>query len=307
MKVDVLLGSYNGEGYIREQIDSILGQSFKNISLLIRDDGSTDETVNIIREYSSKDSRVKIIEDNKMSKGVGENFKSLLLNSNSDYVLFSDQDDIWFPEKVETLVNFAEENFNENLPSIVYSSGLIVDSKLNETGNITDKKLSISSIGDMLISNGGVQGCAILMNKALSNSLKESSDKFFWHMHDQVATLFAASFGSIFYLPKPLFLYRQHGSNVKGYHRKDFTSLFKKSLNIDFIVENKSFQLFVDFYNFYESKLTHKQAKLINSFINLKGKRKFLFLIFLVRNKINLSKSLMRGLVKSVLAKKIYE
>ena len=94
MKIDILMATYNGEKYLREQIDSILNQTFKDFNLIICDDCSKDSTWQILEEYQKKDSRIKIIKNEK-NLGYNKNFEKLLSFVKSDYFMLSDQDDFW--------------------------------------------------------------------------------------------------------------------------------------------------------------------------------------------------------------------
>ena len=100
-KIDILLATYNGSKYLHEQLDSILSQSYENINVIIRDDGSSDNTVMIIKEYEQKDNRVKLLSDNLGNLGFVRNFEELMKNSTSEYLMFSDQDDIWYIIKLK--------------------------------------------------------------------------------------------------------------------------------------------------------------------------------------------------------------
>ena len=98
-KVSVVMCTYNGAKFIREQLDSIISQTYPIYELIIQDDCSTDETVAIIREYMEKYSFIKL-QVNNHNIGLNHNFKSATMKATGDYVAFSDQDDIWFPEKL---------------------------------------------------------------------------------------------------------------------------------------------------------------------------------------------------------------
>ena len=99
-KVDVLLATYNGEKYLKEQIDSILNQTYQNINLIISDDNSNDSTRKILEEYKKIDNRIKIYLQDK-NLGYIKNFEFLLTKVESNYYMLSDQDDVWLPEKIE--------------------------------------------------------------------------------------------------------------------------------------------------------------------------------------------------------------
>ena len=99
-QVDILLATYNGEKYIKDQIDSILNQSFKNFKLIISDDCSKDNTVNILKEYEKKDKRIELYVQ-QQNLGVVKNIEFMLNKVQSPFFMLADQDDYWMPEKVE--------------------------------------------------------------------------------------------------------------------------------------------------------------------------------------------------------------
>ena len=99
-KIDILLATYNGEKYLKEQLDSILNQTYKNIRLIISDDCSKDSTKEILKEYEQKDERIKVFYQEK-NLGYIKNFEFLLKQVQDEIYMLSDQDDVWLPEKVE--------------------------------------------------------------------------------------------------------------------------------------------------------------------------------------------------------------
>ena len=129
-KVDILLATYNGERFLQQQINSIFEQTHTNFFIYIRDDGSKDNTVSIIKEYVQKyPDKIAIIEDNFGNLGVTQNFNELMKYSTANYIAFSDQDDIWLPQKIEKSFNFLKEieEKHNNLPAFVYSDMKIID------------------------------------------------------------------------------------------------------------------------------------------------------------------------------------
>ena len=99
-KIDILMATYNGEKYLKEQIESILNQTYKNIRLIISDDASKDSTPQILEEYRKKDSRIEIYL-NKENRGVVKNIEFLLEKVEDKFYMLADQDDVWLPLKVE--------------------------------------------------------------------------------------------------------------------------------------------------------------------------------------------------------------
>ncbi|HOV15546.1 MAG TPA: glycosyltransferase, partial [Spirochaetota bacterium] len=125
-KINILMSTYNGEKYLKEQLDSLLNQTYKNIKIYIRDDGSSDNTLNILKEYNK---------ENKINLFVGENigfvksFFWLIKNSdNADYYSFSDQDDVWFPGKLEKAINLLNK-YDSQIPTLYFSNFDYYDSE----------------------------------------------------------------------------------------------------------------------------------------------------------------------------------
>ena len=124
--------TYNGEKYLREQIDSILNQTYKDIELVICDDGSTDSTREILKEYEAKDKRVRIF-FNETNLGFKKNFEKAASLCRGDYIAFSDQDDIWLPFKLERSISLIGEN------DIYCSNAILVDENNTTTyGSMID-------------------------------------------------------------------------------------------------------------------------------------------------------------------------
>ena len=169
-KVDILLATYNGEKYIREQIDSILNQNHKDFRLLISDDGSTDKTIEILQEYKEKDNRIEVFLQ-KNNLGVVKNFEFLLGKVEAKFYMFSDQDDIWKENKIEKSIEKINEGFD-----LVYSDLEVVDENLNVTYESYWKlkgiynKIKKYNNFESLYLNNFVTGCTIISRKELINS-----------------------------------------------------------------------------------------------------------------------------------------
>ena len=135
-KVNVLLSAYNGEKYIREQIESILAQTYPNIELIIRDDGSKDRTVEILKEYEQRYENINVVLEKNI--GVTASFFSLIEKSNSDNIAFADQDDIWLPQKIEVAVQKLEKR---EKPALYACNKVLID--INEDIIIENNKREI--------------------------------------------------------------------------------------------------------------------------------------------------------------------
>ena len=126
-RIDVLVATYNGEKYIREQLDSIINQTYKNIRILISDDCSKDSTPDILKEYEQKDDRIIVYTHEKNFGNYIKNFEFLLTKVESEYYALCDQDDVWLPEKIEKTFNkLKEENAD-----LAYTDLKVVDQDLN--------------------------------------------------------------------------------------------------------------------------------------------------------------------------------
>ena len=125
MKIDILMATYQGEKYLKEQIDSILNQTYQDFRLLISDDGSQDSTREILKEYVAKDKRVIVFLQPK-NLGIMRNFEYLMQKVESECFMFSDQDDIWQKDKIEkSLLTMAK-----NDSDLVYSDLEVVNQDL---------------------------------------------------------------------------------------------------------------------------------------------------------------------------------
>ena len=125
-KIDILMATYNGEKYLKEQIESILNQSYENINLIISDDCSNDNTKKILQEYEKKDKRIKVYYQ-KENLGYIKNFEFLLKKIENEIYMLSDQDDVWLPQKVEK----SYELLKKENADLVFGDLEVVDENLN--------------------------------------------------------------------------------------------------------------------------------------------------------------------------------
>ena len=217
--IDVLMATYNGENYLKEQIDSILNQTYKNIRLIISDDCSTDNTVSILKKYEKLDSRVKIYCQEK-NLGYVKNFEFLLKQVENNLFMLSDQDDVWLPEKVEKSIKIL----NEQEVDFVFGDLEVVDSNLNTIYN---------SFGDYMLLNRKIKkyidsykvnylyncvtGCTILSKKEYIKYMLPFPTFSKYLVHDHwMGLMVAINGGKLAYLEEKYIKYRQHGKNQIG-------------------------------------------------------------------------------------------
>ncbi|WP_312833479.1 glycosyltransferase family 2 protein [Sedimentibacter saalensis] len=218
--IDILLASYNGEKYIAEQIDSILNQTYKDWFLYIKDDCSTDNTLNIIRNYekSYKD-KIKVITSEIKSGSAKDNFFSMLKYSENEYIMTCDQDDVWLPDKIEITLNKMQEveQADNNVPILVHTDLKVVDEKLNIIAESLMKMQNLDfrrdKLNNLLVQNI-VTGCTVMVNRKLLNYIKLVPRQAI--MHDWWMALLASALGIVYFIDTPTVLYRQHKNNDVG-------------------------------------------------------------------------------------------
>ncbi len=238
-KVCVLMSTYNGEKYLKEQIDSILNQIEVEIYLLIRDDGSKDKTVEILEEYNKLENVTVIRGEN---LGAKKSFLTLISMAPDyfDYYALSDQDDYWLEDKMISAISHIEgevKSLEDNF--LYYSNTCLVDqnlSPLNEIGFNVDRPYSF---GEILIRNCA-SGCTYVFGKKLKSLIQARQDLNMENipMHDHwINMICLATGGKIIFEKKSHILYRQHGGNLVGSQKNSFlnkvlkSSLFKKTDN----------------------------------------------------------------------------
>lgn len=223
----ILLSSYNGARYIREQIESIRGQTFRNWRLLIRDDGSSDDTRSIVRKLSALDDRIELLGDTRSNVGPWASFGLLLSaasKTGAGYLLLSDQDDVWLPTKIEhqlEVLSAAEESQGASHPILVHSDLEVVGENLEPLHPSFREFQGFSHNSDdplrTLLIHNGVVGCTVALNRALLDiALPSPHDS----PHDWWLALCAAATGTVISIFEPTVKYRQHASNVIGARAK---------------------------------------------------------------------------------------
>ena len=222
------LRKYNGEKYIREQLESILPQLCENDEIIISDDSSTDNTLQIVQSFD--DSRIKIFSNNKFHSPIF-NFENALRKAKGDYIFLSDQDDIWKPDKVEVMMKYLKRDCD-----LVLSDGMIVDAHLN---------VLCTSIFNLLNSQKGF--IRNLIHNSYSGSRMAFTRRVLGYvlpfpkkiaMHDIWIGLCAELFLKAEFISDSLILYRKHGDNVSVTgERSPFSLGYKIRYRVYIIIE----------------------------------------------------------------------
>ena len=228
MKVNIVLSTYNGARFLAEQLGSIQKQTFTDWQLLIRDDGSTDITPQIIAEFVKADPRIHFInEHDRQNFGVIKNFFTLVKYEKADYYFFSDQDDVWLPDKMATMLDEVIHN-DKSQPLMIYMDLSVVDQDLNVTHPSMIRSQSHHANTTLLaeLTENTVTGGVAMINHALAEKWEDTDDVI---MHDWYLALLATATGKLVYIDKPGELYRQHDNNVLG--ARTFRKRLAKWLN----------------------------------------------------------------------------
>lgn len=221
--VQVLLATYNGEAYVDRQLESILVQSFGDLEVLVSDDGSQDETLQVVQRYAAADPRVSLTCDVAGHGGARDNFLWLVSQATAPYIAFSDQDDVWLTEKLAlemAEMRRLEDEYGTDTPLLVFSDLAVADEELEVVhpsfmhyAGLDPKRLSLAN----LLAQNVSPGCVMLADRALyAEALELPEDRRSVAMHDWWFMLTAAALGHIGYVDQPTMLYRQHGDNEVG-------------------------------------------------------------------------------------------
>ncbi len=214
MKVIVLLSSYNGEIYIRQQLDSLLAQDLQPYRIIVRDDGSSDGTIDILKEYCERHRNI--------SYYTGENLKparsffDLIRNSEeADYYALCDQDDVWFSDKLSRAVGLLEKE-NSDIPLLYCSKYTLTDKDLNPLDSNVSSLYNFSDFPHALIYHTA-PGCTFVFNEAARKQiLRYDVNKEYCVIHDAIIHKVVTLYGKMILDQESHMYYRQHGDNQIG-------------------------------------------------------------------------------------------
>lgn len=225
--ITVLLSTYNGEKFLREQIDSLLQQEGVNIQILARDDGSSDSTISILEEYANKYSNFNYYHN--VNFGPAKSFLDLIKNApDTDYYALCDQDDYWDKDKLKIAITKLKE-LDETVPNLYYSNLRIVDEnltfyRLSHEGEFSNPN-KYSALTENLCT-----GCTAVFNRTAQILLKNHMPKA-CTMHDTWIYILCKFLGNAVYDQEAHISYRQHGGNVVGaYLERSRYAIYKERL-----------------------------------------------------------------------------
>lgn len=291
MMVTILMATFNGSKYIREQLDSILAQTYQDWELIIRDDLSTDNTLAIVQMYADADSRIKLLSSTGNHGSATLNFSVLFDHAYkhpSPYVMFADQDDVWQHTKIENSLKFIQAQERAALasqPILVYGALEYVDAK----GNVIPQELKMPEALDinMLLAENHAYGCTMILNRALVERIGRIPETA--ENHDYWVALVACTLGKAVLNPEKLILYRQHSDNASGnVHRNRLSARIHRYVKrVDFLlpVFVKNYIMIEAFHRQYKGRLEDHVNQLISGYINAYKRNLLSLMIFMARNK----------------------
>lgn len=214
MKLIVLMSTYNGEKYIRQQLDSLLSQTLKPDQICIRDDGSKDDTIAILEEYAGRYPFIKYYCG--QNRGPAKSFWELICNcEEADYYSLCDQDDVWFDDKLSVAVEMLQKE-DQSQPLLYCSKFTLTDSELNPIDSNVSSLYGFSDFPHSLIYHTA-PGCTFVFNHAAREKIvKYDVEKEYCLIHDAIIHKVVAMFGKMILDNRSHIYYRQHGNNEIG-------------------------------------------------------------------------------------------
>ena len=207
--------TYNGQRFIKEQLDSMLSQTYKHFELIITDDGSSDDTIEIIKEYQKSDDRIKLYQNEK-NLGFVKNFEKAISLCSGEYIALADQDDIWKKNKLEVFLNEIKENV------LIYSDAILIDEHSNISSNQLirpNNNLVKGKCNKAFLLSNCVSGNTLMFKRELLEYILPIPDGV--RFHDIWIAFVASTYGTITYTEEPLTYYRRYSEQITHQPEKD--------------------------------------------------------------------------------------
>lgn len=280
--VDILMAVYNGEQFVSQQIDSILKQTYQDWRLIILDDCSTDQTMEILDTYQRLyPDKITYSSNLVNSHSPKDNFFNLIQDSQASYVMTCDHDDVWLPEKIEqtlACMQKAEKRFGTDMPILVHTDLVVVDENLKMLSPSMIKSQNLSPnrvrLRELLVQNQ-ITGCTMMLNRMLANLAKDMPPEAV--MHDWWYGLIAATFGKIIFLPTATILYRQHMGNQVGAKavtsREYITNRLTHSDEIKTAI-HQTYRQAAAFLERFGQELSEPQREMVQAFAQMNDSKK---------------------------------
>lgn len=269
--ITVLLSTYNGQKYIREQLESLLIQEDVEVSIIVRDDGSKkDNTIEILNEYKEKFNGFTVLAEENI--GAEQSFNRLcqyaIKQTNTDYYAFCDQDDYWLPNKLSKAVEKLS-TYSSGVPNLYFSNLCLANENLEPYGMMfphglvhTDKRYALLQ--------QFTYGCTCVFNRTALEYYTKVEDNVVFH--DNWISVLCSYFGNVYYDDNSYIRYRQHGSNLSGDRKTNLRYILKKIK--DFRSEGKD-QMFwfmaIQLLNHYNDCLSIEDKEYLRLIVDYKN------------------------------------
>jgi len=272
--ISIVMATYNGEHFLRKQLDSILKQQLLPEEIVISDDHSTDRTVEILEEYTSAIN----YSANPNKRGVISNFKHAASKAGKQhYLAFADQDDLWLPEKLMYSIAALTRIEEESLPCVVYSDPVVIN---DQDEVVADSLWSLLGFDqyehklETIVFGNPAGGCTMLINPALAQYIPTIPDD--GYMHDAWLVLCAYTFGKAYVMKEKVLKYRQHDTNVtfsNDYKPKRRLHRVLTEIKSALLGQNDLFAaqfVFIrQFYTYFEQHIPADKKRIFEAFLKL--------------------------------------
>lgn len=289
--ISLVMATYNGAKYLREQLNSIFNQSVVPDEIIIVDDCSTDNTLSVLSEYKDRGNFKVFV--NEKNKGVNANFEYAISLAQGDYICISDQDDVWFPNKIEVSLAKLKE-IEHGKPACVSSFCIDVDSELNE---ISTKRIRKNSEWEYPLYENASQGSSLMFNKQMKDLILPLCKYF---IYDHYIGIYSCFLGNRAAIGTPLMFYRHHGNNVVAAKVTHYHEGLSEAMELYYLLKRKERfyllsylkeykeqffddsrrNLFEDVYSFYDVDSHLKMIKNVIGCKYISCKIKFYFVVF---------------------------
>jgi len=273
------MATYNGERFIAEQIDSLLAQTVRDFKLIICDDCSTDNTFSIISGYAERyPEKITVSQNIENSGGAKHNFLQMMIQCKDDYIMLSDQDDVWLPDKIKVTlekIRVLESLHTAAKPLLVFTDLKVVDENLNTISESFSKAAAADyskTALNYIIAQNIIAGCTAMYNKALAELVQTPPE--YTVMHDWWLILLASAFGKIDVVDQPTILYRQHNNNDIGAKKlRSFKNIAHEASNYTKMAAaiDQTYKQADSLLRMYSNRLSKHQIELLKAYISIPG------------------------------------
>ena len=281
-RITVLLATYNGSKYVRQMIDSVLAQDYADFHIVLSDDCSKDDTASILAEYAAKYPDQITHYQSGLRFGNAQNHFLHLLKTfrNAPYIMFCDQDDYWFPDKLSKTMKKMQQTEKPGVPALVHTDLRVVDGelKLMDSSFMHFSKLNGDRLAlrHLLVQNV-VTGCTVMVNRELAELACARLPENGILMHDWYLALIATALGNIGYLDEATIDYRQHGNNTVGAKNTRSVSYILKKIRNDGVktAMQQTYTQAAAFLDCFGAQLDSAQRELVAAYAGMAKKGGF--------------------------------